>query len=151
MGSSDSAPRVVVGVDGSPSSHAALQWAVRHASLVGGVVDAVCAWDLPGIQAWSAPAVDTEFDRESARQRFTDEIQEVLGEVRPVDVREHLTRGNPAEVLIAAADGAEALVVGNRGRGGFASLLLGSVSQQCALHATCPVVIVRPDSKVGQS
>jgi nucleotide-binding universal stress UspA family protein len=145
MGSSDSAPRVVVGVDGSPSSYAALRWAVRHAGLIGGVVEAVCAWEVPGMYGWSAPAVDPGLDENLARRRFDAELREVLGEERPVEVRERITR---AEVLLAAADGAETLVVGSRGRGGFASLLLGSVSQQCALHATCPVVIVRPDSPV---
>lgn len=144
MSSSDATPRVVVGVDGSQSSQAALRWAVKHAGLVGGVVDAVCAWELPGMHGWSAPAVDTDFDEELARRQFTDEIHAVLGDRPPVKVREHLTRGNPAQVLLAAADGAEALVVGSRGRGGFRSLLLGSVGQQCATHATCPVVIVRP-------
>lgn len=119
------------------------------AGLIEGVVDAICAWELPGVQGWSAPPVDTEFDKEFAARRFTAEIQEVLGDVPSAEVREHLTHGNPVEVLIGAADGAEVLVVGSRGRGGFASLLLGSVSQQCALHANCPVVIVRPDSKAA--
>lgn len=146
MGGNDAPPRVVVGVDGSPSSYAALRWAVEHAGQIGGVVDAVCAWEVPGMYGWSAPAVDPDLDKDVARRRFDAEIQEVLGERRPVEVREHVTRGNPAEVLLAVAEGAEALVVGSRGRGGFASLLLGSVSQQCALHATCPVVIVRPDT-----
>lgn len=148
MGSNASATRVVVGVDGSSSSHAALRWAVRHAGQIGGVVDAVCAWELPGMHGWSAPPVDTDFDEQVARQQFTTELQEVLGEGRPVEVREHVIRGNPVEVLIAAANGADALVVGSRGKGGFARLLLGSVSQQCALHARCPVVIVRADSEV---
>lgn len=60
-----------------------------------------------------------------------------------VPVEEHLVRGNAVQALITASEGAELLVVGNRGRGGFARLLLGSVSQQCALHASCPVVILR--------
>ncbi|WNO70287.1 universal stress protein [Streptomyces sp. AM8-1-1] len=145
MSNTDSTPRIVVGVDGSPSSQAALRWAVGHARIAGGVVDAVCAWDLPGMQDWSAPPVDTDLDQENARKAFAAEMRDVLGEERTVEVREHVVRGNPAEVLLAAADGADVLVVGSRGRGGFARLLLGSVSQQCALHATCPVVIVRPD------
>ncbi|GAA3367984.1 universal stress protein [Streptomyces sannanensis] len=143
-----SAPRVVVGVDGSPSSHAALRWAVRHAALIGGTVEAVAAWDLPGAHGWSAPAVDTEFDEEAAERSLVEEVRNVLGEEGAARVRERLVRGNPAEVLLDAAEGAEVLVVGSRGRGGFRRALLGSVSQQCALHASCPVVIVRPDVSV---
>ncbi|MFI6417425.1 universal stress protein [Streptomyces sp. NPDC050842] len=137
--------RVVVGVDGSPASHEALRWAVRHARLIGATVDAVGAYDLPGAAGWSAPAVDAEFDASEARQALTDEIGKVLAGVDDVPLKEHLVRGNPATALIKASDGAEVLVVGSRGRGGFASLLLGSVSQQCATHASCPVVIVRPE------
>ncbi|MFI1398672.1 universal stress protein [Streptomyces sp. NPDC020681] len=148
MASSDSAHRVVVGVGGSPSSQAALRWAVRHAALIGGSVEAVCAWELPGMYGWSAPAADADLDEEVARDRFGEEIRTVLGEQTPVELQKRLVRGNPTEVLLAAANGADALVVGSRGRGGFVSALLGSVSQQCAQHATCPVVIVRPDTDV---
>ncbi|WP_406306620.1 universal stress protein [Streptomyces sp. NBC_00885] len=149
MESKASAGRVVVGVDGSPSSQSALRWAMRHAGLIGGVVEAVGAWELPGMRGWSAPAVDADLDEEVARSQFVEELRSVVGDEPSVEVRERLVRGNPTEVLLAAAEGAEVLVVGSRGRGGFARALLGSVSQQCAQHATCPVVIVRPDSKSG--
>ncbi|MCX4820905.1 universal stress protein [Streptomyces sp. NBC_01142] len=149
MDRQDSSPRVVVGVDGSPSSHAALRWAVRYAGLVGGAVEAVAAYELPGARGWSAPAVDVEFDKEAAEQGLVNEVREVLGESGTSQVRELLVRGNPTEVLLNAADGAEVLVVGSRGLGGFARALLGSVSQQCAQHAKCPVVIVRPDASGG--
>ncbi|GGJ06800.1 universal stress protein [Streptomyces brasiliensis] len=140
-----SGPRVVVGVDGSPSSHAALRWAVRYADLIGGGVDAVAAWELAGMYGWSAPAVDTDFDEEIARQQLTQELTETLGAEGAGRVRALLVRGNPVDVLLRAADGAEAVVVGSHGRGGFARALLGSVSQHVAHHATCPVVIVRPE------
>ncbi|MER6995404.1 universal stress protein [Streptomyces sp. NPDC000410] len=149
MNGQNAAPRVVVGIDGSSSSHAALRWAVRHAGLIGGVVEAVAAYELPGAHGWSAPAVDVDFDKQAANQGLVDEIREVLGESGVSQVRERLLRGNPAEVLLDVSEGAEALVVGSRGRGGFARVLLGSVSQQCALHATCPVVIVRSDVRAG--
>ncbi|MFF3460599.1 universal stress protein [Streptomyces sp. NPDC002730] len=147
----DSALHVVVGVDGSPSSHAALRWAVRHAKLIGGDVVAVAAWELPGAHGWSAPAVDAEFDEEIAEQGLVGELHKVLGESGAAEVRKRLVRGNPVEVLLSEAEGAEALVVGSRGLGGFRRTLLGSVSQQCALHATCPVVIVRPTVEVRDS
>ncbi|MGW3040164.1 universal stress protein [Kitasatospora sp. NPDC001159] len=143
MNANDSSPRVVVGVDGSPSSHAALRWAVRHAALIGGVVDAVGAWEPPSHFGWSAPVVDTAFDRELAERRFADELRTVLGEDQPVQVRRSLVMGDPSDVLLDAAQGAEVLVVGTHGHGGFTRALLGSVSTRCAQHADCPVVIVR--------
>lgn len=138
-------PRVVVGVDGSPSSRAAVRWAVRYAGLVGADVDAVAAWDLPGAHTWSAPAVDADVDEESARQGLEREVRDVLGPERAAAVRTLAVRGNPVDVLLRAAEGAEALVVGSRGHGGFARALLGSVSHHVAQHAHCPVVIVRPE------
>ncbi|MFE0350841.1 universal stress protein [Streptomyces griseoluteus] len=140
-------PRVVVGVDGSPSSYAALRWAVRYAALLGGVVEAVAVWELPGLYGWSAPAVDLDLDVEEAERRMRQELVEVLGVEEADSVRRHLVHGNAADVLLRAAQGAEALVVGGRGRGGFARALLGSVSQHVSQHATCPIVIVRPDTQ----
>jgi nucleotide-binding universal stress UspA family protein len=138
-----SRPRVVVGVDGSPSSYEAVRWAVRYAALVGGTVDAVTAWELPGLYGWSAPAVDMDLDKDEARQRMARELTETLGADAAASLSTHVAHGNPAEVLLRAAEGAEVLVVGSRGRGGFARALLGSVSQHVAQHADCPVVIVR--------
>ncbi|WP_338674851.1 universal stress protein [Streptomyces sp. SCSIO 30461] len=148
MNTHEPAPRVVVGVDGSPSSYAALRWAVRHAGLIGGTVEAIGAYEVPGAHGWSAPAVDADLDQENASAALADELRKVLGSIGSTGntrVDHHLTRGNPVEVLLAASDGAELLVVGSRGRGGFARMLLGSVSQQVAQHAKCPVVIVRAD------
>ncbi|MFE1312485.1 universal stress protein [Streptomyces sp. NPDC058755] len=140
-----SGPRVVVGVDGSTSSYAALRWAVRYAGLVGGTVDAVAVWELAGLYGWSAPAVDLDVDEDDARQRMRQELTDVLGADAAGVVRTHVVHGNPADVLLRAAEGAEVLVVGSRGRGGFARALLGSVGQHVSQHANCPVVIVRPD------
>ncbi|WP_435226363.1 universal stress protein [Streptomyces sp. Tue6028] len=141
-----SGPRIVVGVDGSTSSHAALRWAVRYAGLVGGAVDAVGAWELSGMYNWSAPVVDTDFDEAEAREELAGDLRDALGADAAASVRALLVRGNAADVLLRAAEGAEVLVVGSRGRGGFTRALLGSVSQHVAQHATCPVVIVRPES-----
>lgn len=144
----DRVPRIVVGVDGSPSSQAALRWAVRYAGLVGGRVEAVSAWEVPGMASWSAPAVDTDFDEGEAERGLVEEVRAVLGEDGANLVHERLVRGNAAEVLVDAAEGAEMLVVGGRGHGGFRRALLGSVSQQVAHHAPCPVTIIRPDLSV---
>ncbi|MFI0828056.1 universal stress protein [Streptomyces roseolus] len=147
MNSSDPVPRVVVGVDGSASSQAALRWAAGQARLIGGTVEAVCAWDTPSESGWAGPATEPGFDLEEARRGSAEEIRTVFGEDRPVEVREMLVRGDPSEVLVRASEGAELLVVGSRGRGGFARAMLGSVSQRCAQHAACPVVVVRPTGK----
>ncbi|WP_329303105.1 universal stress protein [Streptomyces sp. NBC_00659] len=133
----------LVGVDGSPSSYEALRWAVRHAGLVGATVEAVAVWELPGLYGWSGPAVDMEADEQETGQRIRTEMAEVLGPDAAESVRTHVVHGNTADVLLRAAEGAEVLVVGSRGRGGFASALPGSVSQHVSQHATCPVVIVR--------
>jgi nucleotide-binding universal stress UspA family protein len=138
-------PRVVVGVDGSPSSYAALRWAVRYAQLVGGVVEAIHAWDTPSDVGWSGPAIDPEFDLEQARERFAGELRAVFADEHPAGLREHLVEGDPSEVLIRASQGADVLVVGSRGRGGFTRAMLGSVSQRCAQHAACPVVVIRQE------
>ncbi|RFC74402.1 universal stress protein [Streptomyces sp. AcE210] len=139
---------MVVGVDGSPSSRAALRWAVRYAGLVGGRVEAVSAWEVAGMASWSAPAVDTDFDEGEAERGLVEEVRAVLGEDGANLVHERLVRGNAAEVLVDAAEGAEMLVVGSRGHGGFRRALLGSVSQQVAHHAPCPVTIIRPEVPV---
>ncbi|MFF7969892.1 universal stress protein [Streptomyces sp. NPDC007905] len=141
-----SEPRVVVGVDGSASSYAALRWAVRYAGLLGGVVDAVTVWELPGLYGWSAPAVDMDVDEDEARQRMRQELTDVLGADAAGAVRTHVVHGNAADVLLRAGEGAEVLVVGSRGKGGFARALLGSVSQHVSQHASCPVVIVRSEA-----
>lgn len=143
------APRIVVGVDGSPSSQAALRWAVRYAGLVAGKVEAVTAWEVPGAASWSAPAVDTGFDEEQAERSLVEEVRTVLGAEGASSVHQRLVRAHPVQALVEAAEGADLLVVGSRGRGGFRRALLGSVSQQVALHAPCPVTIVRPDVSAG--
>lgn len=134
--------RIVVGVDGSPSSKAALRWAIHQAQMTGTSVDAVTAWRYPA--TYGQPPVINIYDYEDgARQILTQAINEVSAEDSEVPVRPHVVQGHPAQVLLDAADGAELLVVGSRGHGGFAEALLGSVGQHCVHHAPCPVVIIR--------
>jgi nucleotide-binding universal stress UspA family protein len=104
-------------------------------------------WELPGLYGWSAPAVDTDVDEDETRRRMEQELTDVLGAEGAGSVRTHVVHGNPADVLLRAAEGAEALVVGSRGRGGFARALLGSVSRHVSQHASCPVVIVRSEQQ----
>ena len=132
--------RIVVGVDGSVSSKAALAWAIRQAKLTGAVVEAVIAWHQPGTYGCPTPAVDYNDYEKLATKVVTDTIAEVAG---PTEIRPQVVEGNPAAVLVAASAGADLLVVGSRGHGGLVEALLGSVSQHCVHHAICPVVIIR--------
>lgn len=135
--------RIVVGVDGSPSSKAALAWAIRQAKLTGAVVDAVIAWKYPGLYGYPTPIADDADYEALAAKVVNDAIAEVSGRAGPVEVRPQIAEGNAAEALLAASAGAELLVVGSRGHGGFVEALLGSVSQHMVHHALCPVVVVR--------
>ena len=150
----EKAPRIVVGVDGSPSARTALRWAVRQAELTGASIDAVLAWHYPAAATGgfgSAPMGlydDTGF-RESGQKTLAYEISEVADPGSAVRVRAQVTEGNAAQVLLDAAKDADLLVVGSRGHGGFASALLGSVSQHCVHHAHCPVVVVRGQDRGG--
>jgi nucleotide-binding universal stress UspA family protein len=140
-------PRIVAGVDGSSSSMSALSWAIRQAGLTGSAVDAVITWQYPAAGVgfgWAPTVADQGYDfREIAEKVLTDAISSTLDPASDVSVRAHVLQGNPAQVLIEAAAGADLLVVGSRGHGGFAEALLGSVSQHCVQHASCPVVIIR--------
>jgi nucleotide-binding universal stress UspA family protein len=141
--SDDGERRIVVGVDGSAPSQAALAWAVKQAALTGAVVDAVIAWEVPANYSFLVQVpVDINY-AEIAAQVVTDAIAEVSGPGEQVKIRSMPTEGSPARVLLDASKGAELLVVGFRGHGGFTEALLGSVSQHCVHHATCPVVVIR--------
>jgi len=143
--------RIVVGVDGSDPSKVALVWAIRQARLTGAVLDAVIAWDVP--QTMRAPwplTWGTDF-RGLAEHLLTDAIADVPDSADRVEIRPKTLRGNPAQVLLEAAAGADLLVIGNRGHGGFVEALLGSVGQECAHRATCPVVVIRGSFTAGWS
>ncbi|MCX4744747.1 universal stress protein [Kitasatospora sp. NBC_01287] len=131
-------------MDGSDSSKAALRWAVRYAESGGGVVEAVIAWEYPlAWYGWTPPTSHTFEYGLLARRILADAVLAAVGPDRPVEIRTHVVQGNPASALLEATHGAALLVVGNRGHGGFAEALLGSVGQHCVHHAQCPVVVVR--------
>jgi nucleotide-binding universal stress UspA family protein len=141
------ASRIVVGVDGSACSERALQWAIQQARLTGGSVDAVLAWEYPtsyGGYGWVPYgfAEGTDFG-EVAERTLADSIHQATGPDDGVKVRPKVVRGNPSQALLDEAQGADMLVVGTRGHGGFSAALLGSVAQNCVYHAGCPVVVVR--------
>jgi len=133
--------RIVVGVDGSPSSKAALAWAIGQAKLTGAAVEAVTAWDYPATYGYAAAVVDVDWEGLAA-QVLRDAVAEVAPDTAAA-IRQRVSEGNAAQVLLDASAGADLLVVGSRGHGGFVEALLGSVSQHMVHHAACPVVVVR--------
>ncbi len=143
------AGRVVVGVDGSEAAQDALRTAFEEAEVRKVGLTAVRAWRSPyfdstGAKGGAIPAhVEDEVVVPGERTILHDCVAQWHAKHPDVDVRERLVHGDAAAALVDAAHGAELLVVGSRGRGGFRSLLLGSVSHAVLHHATTPVVVVR--------
>ena len=155
---------IVIGVDGSESSHRALRWALNEARLRDDVVLVTHAYEVPRVRNRYATAypyvpadtfrVAADYERRMqeeqdthARQQAEGIIQQALDEAGwsgdgPVVKRLTVAR-DPARTLVEMSEHADLLVVGSRGHGGFTGLLLGSVSQHCAHHAHCPVVVIR--------
>jgi nucleotide-binding universal stress UspA family protein len=132
---------IVVGVDGSAAAEAALRWATEEARLRGARLHVVHAWAVPA-SVGAAPYVNGLGDelRETAELLVDAVVRDLVDDGLQADGE--AVAGRAAEALLEAAADASLLVVGSRGRGGFAGLLLGSVSQQCVHHAACPVVVV---------
>jgi nucleotide-binding universal stress UspA family protein len=132
--------RIVVGVDGSETSHQALQWAVDEARLRHATLEAVHAWSLP---ASAMPFVHDMLGFEQAARDVLDRALESI-DVSDLDppIDGQLVHGGPAPVLLDAAENADLVVVGSRGLGGFKELMLGSVSHRLATHGRCPVVVI---------
>lgn len=146
---SDEGKRVVVGVDGSPGARRALEIAGREASLRGARLEVVGVWAFPvyvdfvgGVHPLPGE-VGTTIEREE--ELLAHEVSTVLG-LSAGDVTLLTPCGHVAKELLAAAEGADLLVVGSRGRGGFRSAFLGSTANYCAHHATGPVMIVRAEA-----
>ena len=143
------AKAIVVGVDHSDGARAALRFALEEATLRGVPLRAVHAWQfdsfgLAGIEGYvPASGADLSDLHDAAGAALDATLRDVLPDLGNVEIERRVVEGAPAAVLVEASQDAELLVVGSRGHGGFAGLLLGSVSQQCANHAACPVVIVR--------
>ncbi len=135
--------RILVGVDGSEGSRRALLWAVDEAATHKATLQALLVWQSPcdfgeGLYV----PVDEDKLAEGAMQRLEESIAEVTQEAPGVQIDCLVVEGDPAKTLCARSAEADLLVVGSRGHGGFAGLVLGSVSTKCAHHSRCPVVIV---------
>jgi nucleotide-binding universal stress UspA family protein len=140
-------PRIVVGVDGSDPSKDALVWAADYARLVGGELLAVSVWEWPASLGMALALPEGYSPRADANVVLADAISDALGESPDVPIVSEVVEGFAAGVLVAASEKAALLVVGSRGHGGFAELMLGSTSENCARQASCPVVIVRHQKK----
>jgi nucleotide-binding universal stress UspA family protein len=142
--------RVVVGIDGSAAGHEALRYAAAVAAWQNWTLHIVHAWHVNyplspygGIELAEITATAADMAALAVR----DAEKEVLGDACTLDIRRSIEEGLPARTLIELSSGADLVVVGSRGRGGFSSLALGSVGQACVHHAHCPVLIVRPKTR----
>jgi nucleotide-binding universal stress UspA family protein len=139
--------KIVVGIDGSEHSDRALAWAIEQAKLRSARLQVVSVWHVPALVYGGpgfAPQLDSAVDE--AFKDVADESARAASRTAreaDVDVEMDVEHGQTVDRLLEAAEGADMLVVGSRGHGGFTGLLLGSVSAQCAHHAPCPLVIVR--------
>jgi nucleotide-binding universal stress UspA family protein len=137
---------IVVGVDGSAASRTALTWAAAEAADHGADLVVMNVWEhtlLPTVGGVSVPEREAPDDGESTAEELVQVIKEELGDDPPVVVHPRVKHGSPAKILIEESANADMLVVGTRGHGGFAGLVLGSVSQHVAAYAQCPVTVVR--------
>jgi nucleotide-binding universal stress UspA family protein len=140
---------VVVGVDGSPESQAAIEFAMREATRRQASLRVIAAAQLPeywtiayGTVVLPSPEEVIAETKRAARQAL-DEVVDANPELAAVEFTVEAIAGPPGPVLVDACEGADLLVLGHRGRGAVRSALLGSVGLHCVLHATCPTTVVR--------
>ncbi len=139
---------IVVGIDGSEPSKEALRWAATQAGLTGARLRVVLSWELPSAAYLTPLPAGLDLDKD-AHQVLDQEVDEVLGTDPAISVERVVVEGHPAPVLLEMSKDADLLVVGSRGHGQFAGMLLGSVSEHCVSHAACPVVVVRHQRQRG--
>ena len=138
----------VVGVDGSLPSQAALEFAAEEAAFRQARLLVVCAWDLPQAAIVIAGASQdmVEAFRKDAETIAGDAVARAAKLYPSVSSESRAIEGHPSRVLLEEAREATLVVVGSRGRGGFSSMLLGSVSDEVVHHSPCSVIVVRPQS-----
>jgi len=135
--------KIVVGIDGSPSSLDALAWAARQADLTGSSLEIVMTWEWPSSYGWAVP-IPNDFDpEEDVRKGLETALEGVRAEYPGLSIDPRVVSGHPAPILVEASKGADLLVVGSRGHGEFVGMLIGSVSEYCATNAHCPVLVHR--------
>jgi nucleotide-binding universal stress UspA family protein len=135
--------RIVVGIDGSEPSIRALRWAARQAEQTRAAVEVVMTWEWPTSYGWMLPLPSDYDPAEDARRVLSGAVEAAVADHPSLDISTRVVEGHPAPTLVEVSTGADLLVVGSRGHGEFAGMLLGSVSEHCVAHAECPVVVVR--------
>lgn len=140
-------PGIVVGVDGSPNSERALDWAMRQAAAVHAQLTVIAVHEVAKSYWGGIPVVgpaDTALlgTLRQAAEEMTNKAASRLGDAQPVSVKVHTANGFVVKELVDASQDADLLVLGARGGSGFARLLMGSVSGEVVQHSACPVVIV---------
>jgi nucleotide-binding universal stress UspA family protein len=136
-------PRVVVGLDGSSSSLAAVRWAADYAALVGARLELVVVWDWPTSYGWPVPIPSDYNPEKDASELLAGCEEQARRDHAALEISSTAVQGHPAPALVEASNGAALLVVGSRGHGQFAGMLLGSVSEHCVSNAHCPVLVMR--------
>ena len=138
---------VVVGVDGSGESVAALRWAADYAKAAGATVQALIAWHYPDVAGEAPVGHAPPSIRHESEQHIRDTLDQAVRQVYPdpaaAGVQTRIAYGHPSQELVEASKEASLLVVGSRGHGAFTGMLLGSVSMHCVTSAFCPVTVVR--------
>ena len=138
---------IIVGVDGSHDAHRALEWAMKEAATRHVPLTVVTVHEV-AVSGWTGQPIILPMDQpevDKARQAAEEAVAKAaaqLGESQPAAVTVRAVNGLATQELIEASSDADLLVVGSRGGGGFARLMLGSVSDKVARHAHCPVVVV---------
>jgi len=143
--SADQPRRIVLGVDGAPSSIAAAEWAATQAELTGATLEALMTWEWPATVGWAPgdPEYDPRYDSEVVMEGA---LEAIRGRHPGIRIKAIVEEGHPAHHLVEASEGAELLVVGSGGDGELAEMLLGSVTEHCVAKARCPVVVVRDET-----
>lgn len=141
------ANRIVVGVDGSESSLQALRWARHLARPTGASIQIITAWPTP--IGWSDEGWADDYSPKAAAEETVQKAVDDILQNETGNITLQVAPGSPAQLLIEAGKGAAMIIVGSRGHGGFAGLLMGSVSSTVAEHATCPVLVVHCNAAPG--
>lgn len=138
--------RILVGVDGSPASIDAIRWAAQQATRTGDTLIAITSWSIPASYGVAFGGEDSIDWKQNAEMALDEALDEALG-ADAASVQKLVEQGHPSYVLTEASKSADLIVVGSRGHGGFAGLVLGSVSQHVVAHSSCPVVVTRHREK----